>query len=188
MPWCCCSHLYLTPTPLLILQVYFEDEDRAELYRVPPKSTLLQVLQHPRWVSSWARVQQGRCSPTIPGIQPGSHSTVNCLVLPTFYPGHKTVRWQPWRLARPFAKQVAVWWLSSLHCSHAPSDWEMWVGLVWGGKSCLSFVSEDSWDGPTAPNCALSPDFVIRKEHWLLKPDTIVSWLCDCKHTLPLWG
>ncbi|CAK6441111.1 unnamed protein product [Pipistrellus nathusii] len=31
------------------LEVYFEDEDRAELYRVPPKSTLLQVLQHPRY-------------------------------------------------------------------------------------------------------------------------------------------
>ncbi|XP_047644953.1 tetratricopeptide repeat protein 4 [Phacochoerus africanus] len=30
------------------LEVYFEDEDRAELYQVPPKSTLLQVLQHPR--------------------------------------------------------------------------------------------------------------------------------------------
>lgn len=52
----------------------------------------------------------------------------------------------------------------------------------------MAFVSEGSWDGPTAPNCALSPDVVIRKEHWLLKPDTIVSWLCDSKHTLPLWG
>ncbi|XP_012605129.2 tetratricopeptide repeat protein 4 [Microcebus murinus] len=31
------------------LEVYFEDEDRAELYRVPPKSSLLQVLQHPRY-------------------------------------------------------------------------------------------------------------------------------------------
>lgn len=31
------------------LEVYFEDEDRAELYRVPPRSTLLQVLQHPRY-------------------------------------------------------------------------------------------------------------------------------------------
>nr|KAF6508848.1 tetratricopeptide repeat domain 4 [Rousettus aegyptiacus] len=31
------------------IKVYFEDEDRAELYRVPPKSTLLQVLQHPRY-------------------------------------------------------------------------------------------------------------------------------------------
>ncbi|XP_039743138.1 tetratricopeptide repeat protein 4 isoform X1 [Pteropus medius] len=31
------------------LEVYFEDEDRAELYQVPPKSTLLQVLQHPRY-------------------------------------------------------------------------------------------------------------------------------------------
>ena len=30
------------------LEVYFEDEDRAELYCVPPSSTLLQVLQHPR--------------------------------------------------------------------------------------------------------------------------------------------
>ncbi|KAK2501286.1 hypothetical protein MC885_014471 [Smutsia gigantea] len=29
------------------LEVYFEDEDKAELYRVPPRSTLLQVLQHP---------------------------------------------------------------------------------------------------------------------------------------------
>uniref|UniRef100_A0A2K5CBK1 Tetratricopeptide repeat domain 4 n=1 Tax=Aotus nancymaae TaxID=37293 RepID=A0A2K5CBK1_AOTNA len=31
------------------LEVYFEDEDRAELYRVPAKSTLLQVLQHHRY-------------------------------------------------------------------------------------------------------------------------------------------
>ncbi|KAM4806863.1 tetratricopeptide repeat protein 4 [Urocitellus parryii] len=31
------------------LEVYFEDEDGAELYQVPPKSTLLQVLQHPRY-------------------------------------------------------------------------------------------------------------------------------------------
>ncbi|XP_008831213.1 tetratricopeptide repeat protein 4 isoform X3 [Nannospalax galili] len=31
------------------LEVYFEDEDRAELYQVPPNSTLLQVLQHPRY-------------------------------------------------------------------------------------------------------------------------------------------
>ncbi|XP_010608696.1 tetratricopeptide repeat protein 4 isoform X3 [Fukomys damarensis] len=31
------------------LEVYFEDEDRTELYQVPPKSTLLQVLQHPRY-------------------------------------------------------------------------------------------------------------------------------------------
>ncbi|EDL30806.1 tetratricopeptide repeat protein 4 isoform 1 [Mus musculus] len=30
------------------LEVYFEDEDRAELYQVSPDSTLLQVLQHPR--------------------------------------------------------------------------------------------------------------------------------------------
>ncbi|XP_054403886.1 tetratricopeptide repeat protein 4 isoform X2 [Pongo abelii] len=30
------------------LEVYFEDEDRAELYQVPAKSTLLQVLQHQR--------------------------------------------------------------------------------------------------------------------------------------------
>uniref|UniRef100_A0A8I5ZKD6 Tetratricopeptide repeat domain 4 n=1 Tax=Rattus norvegicus TaxID=10116 RepID=A0A8I5ZKD6_RAT len=30
------------------LEVYFEDEDRAELYQVSPESTLLQVLQHPR--------------------------------------------------------------------------------------------------------------------------------------------
>lgn len=41
-------YLCLTPAPLLPLQVYFEDEDKAELYRVPPRSTLLQVLQHPR--------------------------------------------------------------------------------------------------------------------------------------------
>nr|XP_017510743.1 tetratricopeptide repeat protein 4 isoform X1 [Manis javanica] len=35
------------------LEVYFEDEDKAELYRVPPRSTLLQVLQHPRyWVKA----------------------------------------------------------------------------------------------------------------------------------------
>ncbi|XP_023558463.1 tetratricopeptide repeat protein 4 isoform X2 [Octodon degus] len=31
------------------LEVYFEDEDRTELYQVPPRSTLLQVLQHPRY-------------------------------------------------------------------------------------------------------------------------------------------
>ncbi|XP_030668891.1 tetratricopeptide repeat protein 4 isoform X2 [Nomascus leucogenys] len=31
------------------LEVYFEDEDRAELYRVPAKSTLLRVLQHHRY-------------------------------------------------------------------------------------------------------------------------------------------
>lgn len=31
------------------LEVYFEDEDRTELYQVPPNSTLLQVLQHPRY-------------------------------------------------------------------------------------------------------------------------------------------
>ncbi|OBS64910.1 hypothetical protein A6R68_06561 [Neotoma lepida] len=31
------------------LEVYFEDEDRAELYQVSPRSTLLQVLQHPRY-------------------------------------------------------------------------------------------------------------------------------------------
>ncbi|XP_059945838.1 tetratricopeptide repeat protein 4 [Mesoplodon densirostris] len=31
------------------LEVYFEDDDGSELYRVPPKSTLLQVLQHPRY-------------------------------------------------------------------------------------------------------------------------------------------
>lgn len=30
------------------LEVYFEDEEREELYQVPPKSTLRQVLQHPR--------------------------------------------------------------------------------------------------------------------------------------------
>lgn len=40
--WC------LTCAPLFILQVYFEDEDREELYCVPPSSTLLQVLQHQR--------------------------------------------------------------------------------------------------------------------------------------------
>ncbi|XP_051027386.1 tetratricopeptide repeat protein 4 [Acomys russatus] len=31
------------------LEVYFEDDDRAELYQVSPWSTLLQVLQHPRF-------------------------------------------------------------------------------------------------------------------------------------------
>nr|XP_020030960.1 tetratricopeptide repeat protein 4 isoform X3 [Castor canadensis] len=31
------------------LEVYFEDEDRAELYQVPPSSTLLQAVQHPRY-------------------------------------------------------------------------------------------------------------------------------------------
>ncbi|XP_077005664.1 tetratricopeptide repeat protein 4 isoform X2 [Tamandua tetradactyla] len=31
------------------LEVYFEDEERAELYQVSPKSSLLQVLQHPRY-------------------------------------------------------------------------------------------------------------------------------------------
>uniref|UniRef100_A0A452RD19 Tetratricopeptide repeat domain 4 n=1 Tax=Ursus americanus TaxID=9643 RepID=A0A452RD19_URSAM len=31
------------------LEVYFEDEDGTELYQVAPKSTLLQVLQHPRY-------------------------------------------------------------------------------------------------------------------------------------------
>ncbi|KAF6345953.1 tetratricopeptide repeat domain 4 [Rhinolophus ferrumequinum] len=31
------------------LKVYFEDEDRAELYQVPPESTLLHALQHPRY-------------------------------------------------------------------------------------------------------------------------------------------
>ena len=40
--------LYLTAAPLLTLQVYFEDEEREELYQVPPKSTLRQVLQHHR--------------------------------------------------------------------------------------------------------------------------------------------
>ncbi|XP_021573161.1 tetratricopeptide repeat protein 4 isoform X3 [Carlito syrichta] len=35
---------------LQAVQVYFEDEDGAELYQVPPKKTLLQVLQHPRYV------------------------------------------------------------------------------------------------------------------------------------------
>lgn len=33
---------------LVNLQVYFEDEEKAELYQVSPDSTLLQVLQHPR--------------------------------------------------------------------------------------------------------------------------------------------
>lgn len=33
---------------LVNLQVYFEDEDKEELYQVSPGSTLLQVLQHPR--------------------------------------------------------------------------------------------------------------------------------------------
>uniref|UniRef100_A2AVQ9 Tetratricopeptide repeat domain 4 n=2 Tax=Mus TaxID=862507 RepID=A2AVQ9_MOUSE len=33
---------------LQAIKVYFEDEDRAELYQVSPDSTLLQVLQHPR--------------------------------------------------------------------------------------------------------------------------------------------
>lgn len=41
-------YLCLIPTPVLLLQVYFEDEDGTEIYQVPPKSTLLQVLQHPR--------------------------------------------------------------------------------------------------------------------------------------------
>lgn len=26
------------------------------------------------------------------------------------------------------------------------------------------------------------------KEHWFLKSDTILYWLCDSKHILPLWG
>ncbi|CAH6790604.1 Ttc4 [Phodopus roborovskii] len=34
---------------LQAVKVYFEDEDRAELYQVSPWSTLLQVLQHPRF-------------------------------------------------------------------------------------------------------------------------------------------
>ncbi|XP_065742209.1 tetratricopeptide repeat protein 4 isoform X2 [Phocoena phocoena] len=34
---------------LQAIMVYFEDGDRSELYRVPPNSTLLQVLQHPRY-------------------------------------------------------------------------------------------------------------------------------------------
>ncbi|XP_012662658.1 tetratricopeptide repeat protein 4 isoform X2 [Otolemur garnettii] len=34
---------------LQAVKVYFEDEDRAELYRVPPRSTLLRALQHPRY-------------------------------------------------------------------------------------------------------------------------------------------
>ncbi|XP_055089638.1 tetratricopeptide repeat protein 4 isoform X3 [Symphalangus syndactylus] len=34
---------------LQAIKVYFEDEDRAELYRVPAKSTLLRVLQHHRY-------------------------------------------------------------------------------------------------------------------------------------------
>ncbi|XP_006977763.1 tetratricopeptide repeat protein 4 isoform X1 [Peromyscus maniculatus bairdii] len=32
------------------LEIYFEDEDGAELYQVSPWSTLLQVLQHPRYL------------------------------------------------------------------------------------------------------------------------------------------
>ncbi|KAL6094186.1 hypothetical protein STEG23_015464 [Scotinomys teguina] len=32
------------------LEVYFEDDDRAELYQVSPWSSLLQVLQHPRYL------------------------------------------------------------------------------------------------------------------------------------------
>nr|XP_003411108.1 tetratricopeptide repeat protein 4 [Loxodonta africana] len=31
------------------LEVYFEDSERAELYRVPPENTLLHTLQHPRY-------------------------------------------------------------------------------------------------------------------------------------------
>ncbi|XP_039094664.1 tetratricopeptide repeat protein 4 [Hyaena hyaena] len=31
------------------IQIYFEDDGGTELYRVPPESTLLQVLQHPRY-------------------------------------------------------------------------------------------------------------------------------------------
>ncbi|XP_047404633.1 tetratricopeptide repeat protein 4 isoform X2 [Sciurus carolinensis] len=34
---------------LQAVKVYFEDKDGEELYQVPPKSTLLQVLQHPRY-------------------------------------------------------------------------------------------------------------------------------------------
>uniref|UniRef100_A0A8C0XUB0 Tetratricopeptide repeat protein 4 n=1 Tax=Castor canadensis TaxID=51338 RepID=A0A8C0XUB0_CASCN len=34
---------------LQAIKVYFEDEDRAELYQVPPSSTLLQAVQHPRY-------------------------------------------------------------------------------------------------------------------------------------------
>ncbi|XP_022352480.1 tetratricopeptide repeat protein 4 isoform X2 [Enhydra lutris kenyoni] len=34
---------------LQAIKVYFEDEAGTELYRVPPKSTLLHVLQHPRY-------------------------------------------------------------------------------------------------------------------------------------------
>ncbi|CAO2588335.1 Tetratricopeptide repeat protein 4 [Lemmus lemmus] len=34
---------------LQAIKVYFEDEERAELYQVSPGSTLLQVLQHPRY-------------------------------------------------------------------------------------------------------------------------------------------
>lgn len=44
------GHLSLCLSLILLvnLQIYFEDEDRAELYQVSPDSTLLQVLQHPR--------------------------------------------------------------------------------------------------------------------------------------------
>ncbi|XP_006839872.1 PREDICTED: tetratricopeptide repeat protein 4 [Chrysochloris asiatica] len=31
------------------LEIYFEDEEKTELYRVPPQITLLQMLQHPRY-------------------------------------------------------------------------------------------------------------------------------------------
>lgn len=46
----CIGHLSLCLSLILLvnLQVYFEDEDKAELYQVFPGSTLLQVLQHPR--------------------------------------------------------------------------------------------------------------------------------------------
>lgn len=40
--------LCLFLTLLVNLQVYFKDEETAELYQVSAGSTLLQVLQHPR--------------------------------------------------------------------------------------------------------------------------------------------
>uniref|UniRef100_A0A8C8TED8 Tetratricopeptide repeat domain 4 n=1 Tax=Peromyscus maniculatus bairdii TaxID=230844 RepID=A0A8C8TED8_PERMB len=39
-----------TEALLQAIKIYFEDEDGAELYQVSPWSTLLQVLQHPRYL------------------------------------------------------------------------------------------------------------------------------------------
>lgn len=39
------------PAALSLTQVYFEDPDGTDLYRVPPQSALLPVLQHPRQVA-----------------------------------------------------------------------------------------------------------------------------------------